>query len=262
MARLASALGLILAATTAVAFCPSQSAIVSRPNNALPRLGAVEGTDFDAPVLRNPQTGTAVLEREPIVDDECYMGKEGAADECVDFDPAPPRLTRSMNAHDRPRSTPRWTVADDFDAPMPAHPMSGTAILANLPIVDDECYMGKEGAADECVDFDPYSPRRTTRSMNAHDRPRSTPRWTIADDDDFDAPMPAYPMSGTAILANLPIVDDECYMGKEGAADECVDFDPYSPRRTTRSMNAHDRPRSSPRWASFLSRSGLPETIY
>lgn len=192
MARFAAALGLLLTATTAVAFCPVQSAVVSR-RGAVPRLGAAEDTDFDAPVPQSPQSGTAVLEREPIVDDECYMGKDGGADECVDFDPSPPRTTRSANAHDRPRSTPRWTVAEDLD---------------------------------------------------------------------FDAPVPAYPMSGTAVLDSLPIVDDECYMGKEGGGSECVDFDPYSPRRTTRSANAQDRPRSSPRWASFLSRSGLPETSF
>ncbi|KAL3808307.1 hypothetical protein ACHAXA_001924 [Cyclostephanos tholiformis] len=324
MARFTTALGLLLTAATAVAFCPD-CVVVSR-RNILHRLGAVEDTDFDAPVPLSPQSGTAVLDREPIVDDECYMGKDGGADECVDFDPAPRRTTRSANAYDRPRSTPKWTVADDFDAPVPAYPKSGTAVLDHEPIVDDECYMGKDGGANECVDFDP-APRRTTRSANAYDRPRSTPKWTVADDfdapvpaypksgtavldrepivddecymgkdgganecvdfdpaprrttrsanaydrprstpkwtvaDDFDAPVPAYPKSGRAVLDREPIVDDECYMGKDGGADECVDFDP-SPRRTTRSANAQDRPRSSPRWTSFLRRSGLPETTF
>ena len=40
----------------------------------------------------------------------------------------------------------------DFDAPVPYNPQSASP-LANTPIVDDECYMGKDGNAGVCVDF-------------------------------------------------------------------------------------------------------------
>ena len=40
----------------------------------------------------------------------------------------------------------------DFDAPVPYNPQSAKP-LANTPIVDDECYMGKDGNAGVCVDF-------------------------------------------------------------------------------------------------------------
>ena len=244
MARFATtALALLLTAANAAAFCPGRS-VVSR-RNSLPFLGAAEGTDFDAPVLANPQSGTTVLESEPIVDDECYMGKDGSADDCVDFDPSPRRATRSANAHDRPRSAPKWAFGDDYDAPVLAYPQSGTTVLGSQPIVDDECYLGKDGSADDCVDFD-AAPRRSTRSANAHDQPQSAPKWAFGDD--YDAPVLANPQSGTTVLGSQPIVDDECYLGKDGSADDCVDFD-AAPRRTTRSANAHDRPRSAPKWA-------------
>ena len=44
----------------------------------------------------------------------------------------------------------------DFDAPVPYNPQSASP-LANTPIVDDECYMGKEGQLDDCADFDPVT---------------------------------------------------------------------------------------------------------
>ena len=40
----------------------------------------------------------------------------------------------------------------DFDAPVPFNPQSASP-LANTPVVDDECYMGKDGNAGVCVDF-------------------------------------------------------------------------------------------------------------
>ena len=40
-----------------------------------------EDIDYDAPVLNNPQSSSGPLKKEPIVDDECYMGKEGQLDE-------------------------------------------------------------------------------------------------------------------------------------------------------------------------------------
>ena len=52
----------------------------------------------------------------------------------------------SKNAQDQTRSVPKWTQRrtmdaynDDFDAPIPANPQSGTTVLENAPIVDDEC---------------------------------------------------------------------------------------------------------------------------
>ena len=41
--------------------------------------------DFDAPVLYNPASASGPLENEPVVDDECYMGKDGQLDACADF---------------------------------------------------------------------------------------------------------------------------------------------------------------------------------
>ena len=46
---------------------------------------AEEGTDFDAPVPANPAVASGPLDHEIVVDDECYMGKEGQLDECADF---------------------------------------------------------------------------------------------------------------------------------------------------------------------------------
>ena len=40
----------------------------------------------------------------------------------------------------------------DFDAPVPFSPQSASP-LASTPVVDDECYMGKDGNAGVCVDF-------------------------------------------------------------------------------------------------------------
>ena len=98
------------------------------------------------------------------------------------FSPAAPRLggaasstplfarPRSANAHDPPRSPPGWTYADDFDAPVLFDPQSGTAVLDGQPVVDDECYTGKNMEFDDCVDFDP--PKRENDWTNAADKPR------------------------------------------------------------------------------------------
>ena len=168
------------------------------------------------------------------------MGANGQLDECVDFDPIHTPRTRSANAMDQARSAPKWTYADDFDAPVPLNPASASP-LANVPVVDDECYMGANGGFDECVDFDPI--QRPTRSVNAMDNARSAPKWAYADD--FDAPVLMYPASASP-LANVPVVDDECYMGANGGFDECVDFDPI--QRPTRSVNAMDQSRTIPKW--------------
>ena len=48
-------------------------------------LKAAEGTDFDAPVLYSPESASGPLDYEPVVDDECYMGKDGQLNKCADF---------------------------------------------------------------------------------------------------------------------------------------------------------------------------------
>jgi len=109
--------------------------------------------DFDAPVLNNPQSSSGPLKKEPIVDDECYLGKEGQLDECVDFDPITPiTVVAKQPVVSKRQSTA--TEDTDFDAPVLKNPAYATP-LTNDPIVDDECYMGKDGQLDECADFDP-----------------------------------------------------------------------------------------------------------
>ena len=80
MARLA-ALVVLLAAPGASAFT------LNRPVRAARVLAlATEDTDFDAPVLANPQTASGALDHEIVVgDDECYLGKYGQYADCVDF---------------------------------------------------------------------------------------------------------------------------------------------------------------------------------
>ena len=43
--------------------------------------------DFDAPILADPVLSGKVgkLDHDPIVDDECYLGKNGQFVDCVDF---------------------------------------------------------------------------------------------------------------------------------------------------------------------------------
>lgn len=43
--------------------------------------------DFDAPILADPVMSGRVgkLDHDPIVDDECYLGKDNSFDDCVDF---------------------------------------------------------------------------------------------------------------------------------------------------------------------------------
>ena len=55
--------------------------------------------DYDAPVDRLRAAGhlvekaTSELDHDIVVDDECYLGKDGSLDECADFDP--PAMMRS-----------------------------------------------------------------------------------------------------------------------------------------------------------------------
>ena len=143
--------------------------------------------------------------------------------------------------------------SDDFDAPIPANPQSGTTVMENAPVVDDECYLGANGQLDDCADFDPPK----TRSVNAMDTPkgqkaRDLPNWAKPYNDDFDAPIPANPQSGTTVMENAPVVDDECYLGANGQLDECADFDP--PVQANSWTNVMDTPRGQktrdlPNWA-------------
>lgn len=183
MARFILPLLLIAAPASTTAFCPavvsssstcrlmssSSSTLLPQPPPPPPPLfAAAEGTDFDAPILANPASGTSILDHEPVVDDECYMGNDDTFLDCVDFDPAT-RPTRSVNAQDRPRLAPRWAFGDDYDAPTTlanSRSSGEDLMLLSEPIVDDECYLGKDDNAEECVDFDPQILRRRSVLAN------------------------------------------------------------------------------------------------
>jgi hypothetical protein len=45
--------------------------------------------------LHTPQEGRFALDHDIELDDNCYTGKDGNYDECVDFDPSPPILVIS-----------------------------------------------------------------------------------------------------------------------------------------------------------------------
>jgi hypothetical protein len=85
MTRLLSSIIVVAIGTTATAF------ILPFSSQDQQRLLATanDDTDFDAPVLKTPvMKGDAptVLDHEiMIVDDECYLGKYGQYEHCVDF---------------------------------------------------------------------------------------------------------------------------------------------------------------------------------
>jgi hypothetical protein len=161
MARFILALLLFIATTApsaTTAFCPTAAA-ATRPLLSPRLFAAGENDDYDAPILTNTAP-SYVLTDAPIVDDECYMGADSTYLDCIDFDPLT-RPTRSVNAHDQPRQLPRWAYGDDNDAPT----TTSTAPTINwgnaqLPIVDEDCYLGKDSSAEECVDFDPQIVKR------------------------------------------------------------------------------------------------------
>lgn len=78
-----------------VAFSPSTEAFSptigsrSHTSNLILAVGVADEDDFDAPSLANPVMSGKVgkLDHDPIVDDECYLGKDNQFDDCVDFDP-------------------------------------------------------------------------------------------------------------------------------------------------------------------------------
>ena len=56
-------------------------------SNSILAVGIADEDDFDAPSLANPVMSGKVgkLDHDPIVDDECYLGKDNQFDDCVDF---------------------------------------------------------------------------------------------------------------------------------------------------------------------------------
>ena len=84
MARFGTVVVFIAAASTATAFSHRHPATHSRPAVRLSAT-ANEDTDFDAPVLKNPASPTALDHEIVVVDDECYLGKYGQYPDCVDF---------------------------------------------------------------------------------------------------------------------------------------------------------------------------------
>lgn len=135
--------------------------------------------DFDAPVLYNPASASGPLENEPVVDDECYMGKDGQLDACADFGKCAnpfhylvlhfyiiyiyisPELSSGALGWTDPPKVPvnlrklmeKIDKKIDYDAPVPYNPQSSSGPLDYEPVVDDECYMGKDGQLNECADF-------------------------------------------------------------------------------------------------------------
>ena len=111
---------------------------------------ATEKVDYDAPVesmvavgnIVKTGEGNDILDHEIVVDDE----------EVVDFDPVRNPIQGKKIVSE----------ATDFDAPLYKRKAVGDIVrsgeggeLDHDPIVDDECYMGKEGNLNDCVDFDP-----------------------------------------------------------------------------------------------------------
>ena len=45
----------------------------------------LDDVDYDSPKPINPSQASGPLDHEIVVDDECYMGKDGQLDECADF---------------------------------------------------------------------------------------------------------------------------------------------------------------------------------
>ena len=66
------------------AFSPT---ISSRQTSSILAVPEELDDDFDAPILADPVMSGKVgkLDHDPVVDDECYLGKNDAFDDCVDF---------------------------------------------------------------------------------------------------------------------------------------------------------------------------------
>ena len=74
----------IFLAANSTAFTPSQVPVFRSVYSSATSAIANEDTDFDAPVIVAAKP--IELDHEiVVVDDECYLGKYGQYDECVDF---------------------------------------------------------------------------------------------------------------------------------------------------------------------------------
>ena len=112
---------------------------------------AQEDIDFDAPTDRLKAAGHLVASGDPkLLDHEIVVDDDDALD---DYDPLHGNGVVS-GGHSDDRT--------DFDAPMYRSKAVGNVVrsgeggeLDHEPVVDDECYMGKDGSFGECVDFDP-----------------------------------------------------------------------------------------------------------
>lgn len=89
MVRISSTAALLIFVTISIssteAFSPAFSN--SRQTSSILAVPEVVDDDFDAPILADPVMSGKVgkLDHDPVVDDECYLGKNNAFDDCVDF---------------------------------------------------------------------------------------------------------------------------------------------------------------------------------
>lgn len=60
----------------------------------------------------------------------------------------------TINSHQRmERLAAAPQYSDDFDAPTPLNPQSASVLDHSPEVEGDECYLGKYGQHDDCVDF-------------------------------------------------------------------------------------------------------------
>ena len=96
----------LLLATAAHGFGAINPAFHVYQGDVHPAPSGVDGDtiDYDAPVERLQAAGhlvekaTSVLDHEIVVDDDCYLGKDGSLDECADFDP-PAAMRSDLRDH-------------------------------------------------------------------------------------------------------------------------------------------------------------------
>lgn len=71
----------------------------------------------------------------------------------------------------------------------------------------------------------------TTTPATARRRASAPIAAAANDDTDFDAPTPFYPREASGELDHsIVVADDECYLGKYGQYDDCVDFGECVPK--------------------------------
>lgn len=83
----ASLLAVVVFSSSTAAFSPTIGNRCHTSNSILAVGVPADEDDFDAPSLANPVMSGKVgkLDHDPIVDDECYLGKDNQFDDCVDF---------------------------------------------------------------------------------------------------------------------------------------------------------------------------------